>query len=160
MLRCTGAPDDKRGDARAFRRELKTARRCQRQAVQFTNHPSKAAVTQALFHRREDFRILPGLAEDHAVRMQTDAREGRSEEIAAMQAPKNRPVETRENTGREQHGSRRVVAARTAFADFVDGTKREAATRERRVNLWNAESQRALLALRRDTLDHAAELRE
>jgi len=43
----------------------------------------------------QDFSVLPCFAKDDAVRVKSDAGQRGREEVAAMQAPKNRPMQPR-----------------------------------------------------------------
>ena len=70
-------------------------------AVQFANDARKAAHAQTFLHRRQDFGVFPRFAEDDAVRMKADAGQRGREKIAAMQAPKHRPLQPRKYSGRE-----------------------------------------------------------
>src|SRR5271155_4039550 len=85
------ASDDECGDTALTRAELKAPGSIQGETRDFTDDTGKASTLQAFFHRRQDIAILPGLAENHAVGMQTDARQSWRKKIATAQTPQHRP---------------------------------------------------------------------
>jgi len=114
-------------------------------------------MAKSFFHRRQHVGIFPGLAIDHAVRMQADAGKRRGEQIAAVQAPDDRSRQARENTGGEQRRERGACAIRPLLSDFMNGTQSETATGQRAIDRLDTERQRPPSGARRaEALDLAA----
>ena len=112
---------------------------------------------QPFFHRRQHVGIFPGLAIDHAVRMQADARQSRREQIAAIQAPDDRSRQAREDAGREQRRERGARTVRPLLSDFMHGSQGETATGQCAIDRFYPEGQRPPFGTHRaESLDLAA----
>ncbi len=151
-----GTAQDESDDTGRFCRQLQSPGRGEGEFDEFANHTGKPAMAQPFFHRRQNFSILPGLAIDHAIWMQADARKGRGEEIAAVQTPDYRTRQTRENARGEQSSKRRAGAVRPLLTDLVQGTKSEPAAGQPLIDLLDAEGER--LPLGRNAQRHPVEL--
>ena len=89
--------------------------------------PARPLHFKPFFHRGKNVAVLPGLAKDHAIGMQTDARERRRKQIAAAQTPEHRSLQAREDAGDEQCGkSGNIGSPRRPRSLHADG---RAATR-------------------------------
>src|SRR4051812_18768584 len=95
------------------------ARRVEREPGDFTDHAGKAGTAQTFFHCRKHIAVVPGLAVDDAVGVQTDARERGGEEIAPAQTPEHRPRDAREYAGREKRRNCCELAGGTALDHFM-----------------------------------------
>lgn len=116
-------------------------------------------MAQPFFHRRQHVGIFPGLAIDDAVRMQADPRQRRREQIAAMQAPDDRPWQAGKDAGREQRRERGACAIRPLLGDFMHGAQGETATGQGVIDCLDPERQHPPFGARRaEALDLAAKL--
>ena len=84
---------------------------------------------------------MPGFAIDDAVRMKANAGEGRREEIAASQAPKNGTAHARRDAGGKQRGKTCVFARRPAFCHLVEMSEWQTICRQPIVDLGHSERQ-------------------
>ena len=110
----------------------KAARSIERKRETSPTTRGEASAFEAFFHRGQHVAVFPGLAEDHAIRMQTDARKSGRKEIAAAQTPQHRSLHARENAGDEQSREAGILAGRSAFDRFMQMTARQTAMRQLR----------------------------
>ncbi|ARS28309.1 hypothetical protein KC8_13580 [Sphingomonas sp. KC8] len=75
-------------------------------------------MAQTFLHREEHVGIAASLDVNYAVRMQPRQVKGRGEEIAPAEAPENRTLYTRENSGKE-YGSARLISQIGTARDLV-----------------------------------------
>ena len=123
-------PDDQRRNAAFTGAQLQAARGIQRQTRDFADYAREAPALEAFFHRGQHVTVFPGLTEDYAVRMQTDACKGWRKEITPAQTPQHRSLHTRENAREIQSGEASILAGRSAFAGFMQMTAQQTAVRQ------------------------------
>ena len=73
--------------------------------------------------------------------MKADPRERWCKEIAAAQAPQDRPRQTRNNTGCEERRETRIFAGRSALDHFMEMAELQSSARHMGVHLSDIERQ-------------------
>ncbi len=114
------APEDEGGNARTFCCKLQALGGSSRIFRHLPDHPGKAWLAQTFLHREEHVGVAASLDVNYAVRMQPCQVKGRGEEVAPAEAPKNRALYTRENSG-EKYGSARLISQIGTARDLVKG---------------------------------------
>src|SRR5205809_165889 len=83
VVRVSPAPDREGGHARFTRAELQPTRGIQPKARDFTDNTREPLAAQPFLHCWKHVAVIPCLAIDDAIWMQTDARKRRREELSA-----------------------------------------------------------------------------
>lgn len=112
------APEDEGGNARTFCCKLQALGGSSRIFRHLPDHPGKAWLAQTFLHREEHVGVAASLDVNYAVRTQPRQVKGRGEEIAPAEAPENRALYTRENSGKE-YGSARLISQIGTARDLV-----------------------------------------
>ena len=117
---------------------------------------------QPLFQAEQHGRLVAGLGVDDAIGMQTGGGERRGEQVARPQAPQDRARHAGEDAGGEQHRCGAMNGANAAAGYFVERAARQAALRQARVNLTDAERHDAAIRTARmfDAGDPGAQIVE
>ena len=93
--------------------------------------------------------------------MQADGGKRRGEEVTALQAPQNWPLQAGEDAGREESSASAMLARRAGFHELVNGSEREPIVRQMLVEGGDAERQHgALPAASLKPLNALAKLRQ
>jgi len=135
------APQGEGRNAGAFGCKLQAAGGDERQMRHLAHDPAKSAVPKRFLHRGQDLGVLPGLDIDDPVGMQADPGEGGREQVAASEAPEDRPLEPGETAANEERRGRDMFRFEPALGEFMQGAKRQPAPGEMRVNRLDPEGE-------------------
>jgi hypothetical protein len=91
--------------------------------------------------------------------LEPDAGQCRREEVAAVEAPEDRPGKPRKNAGSKKHGVCGITAARSILAELMNRAELEAAARQGSVDRLDTERQHGMRhGVTRRCLHHPAKL--
>jgi len=144
------APQQKGGDAGAFRGELQPAARHCRKRPDLADHGEDAGSAQPLFHRPQDLRIARRPDQHDAPGIEPVRSKSWPVKIRASKAPQHQApshsggragVEPPEDGRGKGGGERAIFFIAACSKDFVQGASREAAARQYPVDRRDAERQ-------------------
>ncbi len=137
------SPDRERHCPCFLGRQLQPAGTDHRKADEFADDSAKAAEGQALLHIGEHVLFLVGFDKYHPVGMNADLSERRKKQVRSRQAPNDRALGARGDTGHTKGRRCPIDSPCSAARKFMQGTERQPASWQNRIDLRHAERHRA-----------------
>src|SRR5229473_199661 len=141
------APQHEAGDAARLAGELQAAAggRCER--ADLAEHRGQGGAAQPLLHRPQYVAVVTTARDDEALGRETASSQAGGVEIARREAPEDRSVvparQSGEKSGGECGGDRAILLVGARAQDLVQGTEREAAEGQDRIDRRQPERQDA-----------------
>jgi len=117
------------GDARAFRCQLQTPAREERQGFRLADHGGKRRAAQPFLHGPENVPPITRMGEDQPVGREAMKRKPWRVKIGFVEAPENRAPRRHpgQNAGKERGCSRPILARRPCPTELMQRRHRQAA---------------------------------